>query len=140
MKIADLTDLELLRGTLRLEAEGEPFIGKIAIVCVIKNRVEDKRWPNTIRGVILQPKQFSCFNNIELDKDLVGKHILTFTECYWSKMWWRECQIAAFGGIYNYYSDITNGANHYHTKTVNPSWSRDKEPCFEIGNHIFFKL
>lgn len=29
---------------------------------VIRNRVAHRRWPNTIRDVILQPKQFSHFN------------------------------------------------------------------------------
>ena len=140
MKIADLDDLELLRGTLRLEAEGEPFIGKLAVVCVIKNRVEDKRWPDNVREVILQPKQFSCFNDIDLDAELSGKLILTFTECFRTKMWWRECHIAAFGGLYDWYSDITSGANHYHTVDVHPYWSKDRQPCFEVGRHKFFKL
>lgn len=140
MKIVDLDDLELLRGTIRLEAEGEPFIGKLAVACVIRNRVKDKRWPNTYKEVILQPKQFSCYNDLDLNVELPANLILTFTECFRSKMWWRECQIAAFGCLYDWYSDITNGANHYHTKSTHPYWSEGKKPCFEVGNHLFFKL
>ena len=33
------------------------------IIETIRERMIDRRWPDTIRGVILQAQQFSCFNS-----------------------------------------------------------------------------
>ena len=44
------------------EARGESVIGKILVAQTIENRVQDRRWPDTYRDVVLQPWQFSAFN------------------------------------------------------------------------------
>ena len=49
----------LLAAIIQCEAEGEPYEGKIAVGNVVMNRVKSTRFPNTITGVIYQPKQFS---------------------------------------------------------------------------------
>ena len=36
--------------------------------------------------------------------------------------------------------DRTQGANHFHTHRVSPSWSRGVEPVVIIGGHRFFRL
>lgn len=41
------------------EARGESLAGQIAVGYVVLNRVEDKRFPNTIKGVVWQRHQFS---------------------------------------------------------------------------------
>ena len=38
-----------------------------------------------------------------------------------------------------YGEDITNGATHYHSVTVNPWWANSMEVTAIIGNHIFLK-
>jgi hypothetical protein len=62
--LSPLPDEAILALTLYGEARGEPIEGIIAVGCVIRNRVNDtkKRWPNTYRGVCLQPWQFSALN------------------------------------------------------------------------------
>ena len=48
-------DLNLLARLIHAEAEGEPFIGKVAVGAVIMNRLKDPRFPNTISEIIFQP-------------------------------------------------------------------------------------
>lgn len=56
-------ELELLARTIAAEAEGEPYIGQVAVGAVILNRVRDPRFPNTISGVIYQPHAFESVSN-----------------------------------------------------------------------------
>lgn len=42
----------------------------LCVANVIRNRVRNRRWPDTYRGVIRQPRQFSAFNATrDLDND-----------------------------------------------------------------------
>lgn len=52
-------DLELLAAIIYCEARGESYEGQLAVGAVVLNRVNDPRFPNTIRGVIYSPNQFS---------------------------------------------------------------------------------
>lgn len=52
-------DVEILARILHWECRGEPEHGQIACAEVILNRLRDKRWPNTLEGVIMQPNQFT---------------------------------------------------------------------------------
>lgn len=49
----------LLAQLVEAEAGGESLIGKIAVVNVVLNRVNDKDFPNTITEVIMQKGQFT---------------------------------------------------------------------------------
>lgn len=59
-----LTQDEINLLTKIVALEGHPkygYDGYLAIVTVILNRVESSRFPNTIRGVVSQPHQFSVY-------------------------------------------------------------------------------
>lgn len=56
-------DSELLARVIRAEAEGEPFIGQVAVGAVIMNRIQNTRFPNTLSGVIYQPHAFESVTN-----------------------------------------------------------------------------
>ena len=47
------------------EARGEVTEGQIAVAQVTVNRAKDKRWPDTICGVVYQSKQFSWTHMIK---------------------------------------------------------------------------
>ena len=133
--LRDYGALNLLTALIWGEAEGEPLLGKIAVAWVVKNRAKDPRWPDAYEDVILQRKQFSCFNEgagrlIQTLKALKGN---------WANQTWRECRWSAYGVIQGYLSDPTNGSNHYNTVKCDPTWD-DKMPLMvTIGNHEFFK-
>lgn len=65
-------DLKLLSCIIWCEAGNQSRAGKIAVGCVIMNRVKSKTFPNTIRGVIYQRSQFGPVRNGALHKALVA--------------------------------------------------------------------
>lgn len=126
-------EFDLLLACIRGEAEGESFLGKLAVACVIRNRVNDSRWPDTYKEVIIQPKQFSCFLPDFYRPEIFKRE--------WSKIWWRECKIAAWGIYHNYIRDITQGANHYYSIDIDPPyWAEGRYPIWRNGNHWFYVL
>jgi N-acetylmuramoyl-L-alanine amidase len=63
--IHDFTSAELdkLYRIAWAEARGEDEKGIILVINVIQNRLDDPRFPDTIHGVIHQPRQFSPVSN-----------------------------------------------------------------------------
>ncbi len=132
------------------EARGEPDQGKLAVAEVVRNRVERPRWwGKTWHEVMLKPYQFSIFNagdpSLNSLQDLFEgerrQRALTL---------WRRCGRAA---AFVYFADpwlrpqgIAHGGGHYHTASIQPNWSVDKdtgqrrETCQAIGNHLFYCL
>lgn len=128
----------LMALTVYGEARGEPIEGKIAVAHVINNRIQDNRWPDTLIGVVLQPKQFSCWN----DDDPNSKVLIRKSKqgvFYDMAFDWKECMYASHGVIARYLRDNTFGANHYHTQSVSPYWADKMQKTIEIGHHIFYR-
>ena len=108
------------------EAQGEPYEGQVAVAHVIRNRMADKRWPKTLSGVVLQPKQFSCFN--------AGDPVAARFPAPTDPSWIACCKAACAT------HDPSCGANHYHTVSVSPKWRTDSKVTARIGRHIFYRL
>ena len=53
------SDVALMEEMVLREAAFESFVGKIAVAATAMNRVENHMWPNTVKGVVLQPDQFT---------------------------------------------------------------------------------
>jgi spore germination cell wall hydrolase CwlJ-like protein len=109
------------------EAGVESHIGKIAVIQVTMNRLNTKRWGDSICDVVYANAQFSW----TLDEDKKYK----IPE---GKLWERS--IVAV----NEYIDKgirVNGLENvlfYHTDYVNPYWSKTKSLVKYIGRHLFF--
>jgi N-acetylmuramoyl-L-alanine amidase len=135
MTITDLVKLPadmLLARLLYGEARGESIEGKVAVANVVLNRLRSKRWGDTVHSVILQPKQFSCFNPNDgnLPKLLmvnVGAPVFV------------ECLTVARSSLLGLYVDNTQGADHYHTKGSDPAWDDKMRRTAEIAGHVFYK-
>lgn len=52
-------ELYLLGAIIQCEAEGEPYLGQLAVGSVVMNRVHSSKFPNSITEVVYQNKQFS---------------------------------------------------------------------------------
>ena len=128
-------DLIVLAQTVLGEAEGETYAGKLAVAWVVKNRLDDVRWPDTWSGVCLQPKQFSAFNSGSPRVGPMANPIISVDERAWTDSF--RAAIHAFFGIG---ADPTNGANHYAVKTLDPKWAKGKPVLVVIGQHKFWKL
>lgn len=113
------------------ESSGEPFPGKLAVGQVIETRVQDRRWPDNYRDVILQPWQFSAFNK----KDPNVTRFPAENEQAWAE------SVRAAQLVLNSDDDFARGANHYFADYIEPpNWAKGKDPVLKIGRHIFVKL
>lgn len=111
------------------EARGEPLRGKQLVAQVIRNRVEDRRWPNTYVGVITQRLQFSAFN-------LGDPNCLLYPAE--SDPTWADC-VAAARLVINAETPLSP-ANHYHTTGVSPKWQDPAKLVEQAGHHLFYNL
>jgi|SRR3989344_1364940 len=132
---AQKKEVDLIARTVFGEARGEKSFDSLqAIAHVILNRVKDnKNWPNSVRAVIHQKNQFSCWN--EGDPNYGAVQSVTFNNPEF-----RQAYQATLAALLSE-EDITHGANHYHAKWVNPSWAQQKNmiPVAEIEQHLFYK-
>jgi len=133
------TDIDIFARTLYGEARGEGLRGIEAVACVILNRARDRRWPNTIAGVCVQPKQFSCWNADDPNFNKMACASLENRD-------FRRCYAIAAMAVADMLMDRTNGANHYCTSALfddperRPSWAREDAVTCRIGNHVFMRL
>lgn len=130
-------EIDLLARTLFGEARGEiAREGRRAyeaVAQVILNRVAARRWPNDIKGVILQALQFSVWNARDPNRP---KMLAVTARDREFKLALEVARAAVEGTLPNH----VGKSDHYHTRRVNPSWSRGKTPVVVIGNHKFFHL
>lgn len=105
------------------EARGEPRAGKIAVALVTINRVDDKRYPSTICGVVFQKKQFSW--TVSYNKGGINMKQ------------WRQSQEAALEAYMDRGILGNFKATHFHNSQVNPRWKLRKVAT--INNHTFYR-
>jgi len=133
MDLEKLDDLDLLTALVMGESEAEPIEGKIAVAQTVKYRKEDKRWPNTWKGAMLQKGQFDCFKQ-RFFRPVIIKHD-------WGNIVWKECKYAAWGVYNDYLRDVTGGrANLYWNPDIieKPNWDWSKVTLLnKIENHQF---
>ena len=130
------------------ESRNQGTAGWSAVISVTMNRVKDKRFPNTICGVVKQgPTRESWKQN---GTYYPIKHKCQFSwYCDGKKDVVHKKDAKIYKEIYNlsYVSlikgirilDITDGATHYHADYVTPAWAQTKTKTVEIGDHIFYK-
>ena len=132
-------EIDVLARTLWGEARGEGTKGMEAVACVILNRVkvaEDHGkywWGNNIIQVCQKPYQFSCWNRS--DPNFRKLQAVDDKDLYFA----TALRIAR-RAVINALKDITEGATHYHTKSINPYWAKGEVPVASIGSHLFYKL
>lgn len=106
------------------EARGEDYLGKVAVGAVVLNRIKSPDFPNTLQGVVYQPKAFTCVQDgqIQLTPD-------------------RTCYRAAYDAILG--RDPTDGCLFYlNPQTATSRWMHKRvsaDAAKVIGNHVFVK-
>lgn len=129
MTPSELSRLYMLALAIWREARGEPARGQLLVGTTIRNRVEDRRWPNTYVGVITQRLQFSAFN-------LGDPNVLKYPAE--DDPTWAPC-VAAARAVLEAPAPISP-VNHYCTTTVHPTWRDDRKLTEVAGHHAFFTL
>lgn len=120
---------QCLTEALYFEARGESLEGQIAVAEVILNRADSPLYPSSVCGVVKQRGGGGC----QFSYVCNGK----------SRM--REKGAADLAGrIARAMLDgaprvLTDGATHFHTRSVRPSWSKRFPKTAAIGVHLFYR-
>ena len=158
-------DLNVLAQTIWGEARQEGTKGMIAVGNVIKNRAEanKKMFGQGIKGVALKPKQFSCWNEGDPNREKL-KDILQYDKLVSMRKsptgepfneWFQKFKNTGQYLEYKSYlkakeiaqqilsgsvPDPTKGAVYYHTLDVKPIWRTKLDQVAQFGNHVFYTL
>ena len=124
-----MTPLMCMAVAVFFEARGEPYQGKEAVANVIINRVEDKRYPDSVCAVVNEHKAFS-YTHDGLSDDP------TRHTGHQDKIAWVESQEVAKEALSGNLLGITS--THYHATNVLPFWSKHYSLDARIGNHLFY--
>lgn len=140
-----LTSEQALLATLYAEIRSGTPNGILAVGWVIRNRVIDRRWPDTFKGVCLQPAQFSCWWEASANKSATYAYAERLIEGVPDQsplsleLGW--CAQAILTGAVR---DLTRGANHYLTRTLyddgTVKWATGRPVVCEYDGHVFLRL
>ena len=127
------------------EAKNQSLVGQIATAQVVMNRVEDKRFPNTICEVVKQGPTRPSWEDPK--KEYPIKHRCQFSwycdgkdDTPKNEKAWRKAQDVAFLVLYNKIQlDVTEGATHYHATYVSPAWAKTKKRTTRSAHHLFYR-
>ncbi|SDJ67064.1 spore cortex-lytic enzyme [Sediminibacillus albus] len=112
-------DIRLMANAVHGEARGESYEGKVAVAAVILNRVESPTFPNTVSGVIFEPRAFTAVAD--------GQIWLTPNDSA------EEAVLDALNGW-----DPTGEAIYYfNPNTATSDWIWSRPQIKQIGKHIF---
>ncbi len=132
-------EVDVMARTIWGEARGEGLAGMQAVAFVILNRVAVAEmaggfwWGNTILQVCHKPYQFSCWNKFDPN----FKKVISVTE---EDQFFKLARQTARRAVLGFLKDNTNGATHYHERSIEPYWAKSITPVARVGRHIFYRL
>ena len=121
-----------LTEALYFEARGESLRGQIAVAEVILNRVDSKRYPNSVCGVVQQGQHRR--NACQFSYNCDGKSNRIGNRKAFNKL--GKLAYVMMNGAER---ELTGDALFYHNNTVRPRWSRKMVKTARIGRHIFYR-
>jgi spore germination cell wall hydrolase CwlJ-like protein len=121
---------QCLTEAVYFEARGESLEGQVAVAEVILNRVDSPLYPRSVCGVVKQRGgggcQFSyvCDGRADRMRDKASAD--------------RAGRIAR-AMLDGAPRVLTEGATHFHTRSVRPGWSKRFSRTASIGAHLFYR-
>lgn len=112
-------DIQLMANAVYGESRGEPYVGQVAVAAVILNRVNSPSFPNTISGVIFEPRAFTAVAD--------GQIWLTPNETA------KKAVIDAING----WDPTGNAVYYFNPDTATSAWIWGRPQIKQIGKHIF---
>ncbi|WP_307255790.1 spore cortex-lytic enzyme [Oikeobacillus pervagus] len=112
-------DIQLLANAVHGEARGEPYEGQVAVAAVILNRIQSASFPNTVSGVIFEPRAFTAVAD--------GQIWLTPNETS------KKAVIDAING----WDPTGNALYYFNPETATSEWIWTRPQIKQIGKHIF---
>lgn len=130
-----LKSLTCLTRNVYHEARGEPLVGQFAVAEVTLNRVASESFPDNVCDVVfekrwdkIRKRYVGGFSWTELD---VPPEI---DEDAWRQAWHVAQTVSS-----EHYTPTLEGALYYHSRSIRPRWSRDKQRIATIGRHVFYR-
>ncbi len=126
-------DWECLAEAIYFETRGEAVKGQFAVAEVILNRVESDGFPDSVCGVVRQGTgqlfqcQFTYFCD-GLREDI--NEPASFERAG------KIARVMLDGEV----AGLTDGATHFHSSSVRPTWSRIFKHTTTIGRHLFYRM
>ena len=125
-------DLQCLAEALYFEARGEGSQGQRAVAEVILNRVDLPNYPNSVCGVVHQ--NASRLNACQFSYACNGRS-RAMGEGRARSLAGAIAQIMMSGAP----RELTDGATHFHTTGVRPTWARAFARTAQFGSHLFYR-
>src|SRR5690625_4232898 len=111
-------DIQLMANAVYGEARGEPYEGQVAVAAVILNRTKSPTFPNTVSGVIFEPRAFTAVAD--------GQIWLTPNETA------RRAVLDASNG----WDPTGNAIYYFNPDTATSPWIWTRPQIKRIGKHI----
>lgn len=121
---------ECLSRAVYFEARGEALPGQFAVAEVVLNRVDSPAYPGSVCAVVSQSNRGGCQFSFVCDgkPDSINER----------EAWNMAGKVAALM-LSGAPRALTQGATHFHTGAVRPSWSRRFPRTASIGTHHFYR-
>lgn len=122
-----------LAEALYFEARGESVRGQFAVAEVILNRADISEYPATVCDVIHQGtgRKYQCQFTYTCDGQAKNIH---------NPVIFDQVDKVARLMVQGAPRGLTDGATHYHTTAVSPSWARSFPRTTTIGVHHFYRM
>ncbi len=139
--IEDQDPLVLLAMAIWGEARGGCLASKMGVAWTIINRVRKGGWYGTgLKGVILKPKQFSCFNQGDPNREKLLEPLQHDSEMTWRACWNVADREGKF--LYDTVEGPFPGVTHYFDKSMDknpPDWAKNLELVKRVGRLRFYR-
>lgn len=137
------SQIECMAQNVYHEARSQGTAGRLAVIAVTSNRVQDSRYPNTICEVVKQGPHRPSWKG-------TGELIPVRHRCQFSWYCDGKPDIVRDFDIYeeiielsidvweDRYEDNTEGSLFYHADYVEPTWAQHMAKTVKIDRHIFY--
>lgn len=125
-------DVHCLQQNIYFEARNQSILGQRAVAWVTLNRMADDRYPDTVCGVVWQPKQFSWTHDGKPDRPAHNEQAE-----------WEKAEFIARSVMRRWAMDQQSpveDADHYHADYVTPNWADQGELIATVDNHLFYRV
>lgn len=124
-------DLKYMAAIIFCEAGNQSYAGKVAVGCVVMNRVHSSKFPNSILRVIKQPGQFSPVRQGKFSREV--KNVESGKYSYGAR---RQCMKAA-QEVLEGQRNVTYKGRKLSMKKYHFFSGRLSRPKLRIGGHQF---
>ena len=137
----DPNSLHCLAQNIYFESRGSNLADMAAVANVVLNRVRDRRYPDTICGVVQQSKRAKNGQPLK-NQCQFSWYCDGISDVAKNKDKWEQAQTIAYQMLAEgRFRGLAEGATHYHANYVKPYWATDKGMTLigRIGEHIFYR-